>query len=328
MTEENQMFQIELATNRDRQDLMDLYMIQKGSAFCFWGKDYPAQENVNEDLACDALYVMLDHTGRLAAAVSIERDEEVDRLPCWNPCLSPAGEIARLAVHPDFQNRGLGRRIVAHVMQVLKDRGCKSVRLLVNARNTPAVHVYRFFRFETVGECDMYQQHFLCMEKPLENIVAHPFPPLYDEHSRILILGSFPSVKSRENLFFYGHPQNRFWRTIASVFGEKLPETIPEKKRLILGRQLALWDSIAFCEIAGSADARIHSAIPNDLRVIMDHSPIERICCNGRKSYEIYTRLIEPMTGREAECLPSTSPANAQWTMERLIKAWSVLKEI
>ena len=321
------MFRIEPAGTQDREELMLLYSLQKGRAFCFWTEDYPAPENVEDDLAHDSLFVMRDQTGRIAAAVSVERDEDVDRLPCWNPRLAPAGEIARLAVHPDFQGRGLARRMVAHVMQVLKARGCKSMHLLVNSRNIPAIHAYRFFHFDAAGECDMYQQHFLCLEKSLENIIAHPFPPLFDEHSRILILGSFPSVKSRENRFFYGHPQNRFWRTAASVFSEEVPETTAEKKRLILGRQLALWDSIAFCEVTGSADASIRCVIPNDLRVILDHAPIERIFCNGRKSYEIYNRLIAPVTGREAECLPSTSPANARWTAERLTEAWSVLKE-
>lgn len=321
------MFQIEPAAARDREELTRLYAVQKGRPFCFWTEEYPAPENLEDDLARGDLFVMKNETGRIAAAVSVEKDEEVDRLPCWNPALSPAAEIARLAVHPDLQNQGLARRIVAHVMQVLKERGCRGCHLLVNPRNLPALRVYRFFRFETAGECELYGQHFLCLEKPLESIVTHPFPPLYDEHSRILILGSFPSVKSRENRFFYGHPQNRFWRTVAAVFGEKVPETVPEKKELILSRHLALWDSIAFCEIAGSSDARIRSAIPNDLSVILDRAPIERIYCNGRKSFEIYLRFIEPVIGRPATFLPSTSPANAYWTPARLAKAWSVLRD-
>ena len=114
---------------------------------------------------------------------------------------------------------------------------------------------------------------------------------------------------------------------IASVFGEKVPETIPEKKQLILERHLALCDSVAFCEVTGSADTSLRCVLPNDLQAMLEAAPIERIYCNGRKSHEIYTRLIEPMTGRKAECLPSTSPANAQWTPERLTAAWSVLKE-
>ena len=156
--------------------------------------------------------------------------------------------------------------------------------------------------------------------------MSHPFPPLFDEQSRVLILGSFPSVKSRENMFYYGHRQNRFWRVIAAVFGEQVPETIPEKTQLILSRHLALWDSIGRCEIYGSADASIRGAEANDLRIILDHAPIQKICCNGRKAWEIYTRLIEPTTGRPAECLPSTSPANASWSVERLIEAWRVIR--
>ena len=235
------------------------------------------------------------------------------------------GEIARLSVHPAYQNQGLGRRMVAGVMQVLKDRGYRSIHVLVNSKNVPAIRTYGFFRFIQAGECDMYNQHFLCMEKDLSHVTAHPFPPLFDEHSRLLILGSFPSVKSRGNMFFYGHPQNRFWRVVSSVFGDSVPASVSEKKQLILGNHLALWDSIAFCEVTGTSDTSIRSVIPNDLHIILDHAHIERIYCNGRNSHDIYTRLIEPMTGRKAECLPSTSPANAQWTTQRLTEAWSVI---
>ena len=322
------MFQLESASPRDREALLCLYALQKGRDYCFWTEDYPAPENVDDDLAHDALFVMKDQSGTILAAVSIERDEQVDRLPCWNARLAPAGEIARLAVHPAYQNQGLGRRMVAAVMQVLKDRGYHSIHLLVNSKNIPAIRTYGFFRFVQAGECDLYNQHFLCLEKDLSPVTAHPFPPLFDEHSRVLILGSFPSVKSRENMFFYGHPQNRFWRVVSSVFAQPVPQSIPEKKQLILGQRLALWDSIAFCEVTGSSDASIRSVIPNDLRLILDAAPIERIYCNGRKSHEIYHRLIEPLTGRTAECLPSTSPANAQWNLDRLTEAWSLLKKI
>ncbi len=154
----------------------------------------------------------------------------------------------------------------------------------------------------------------------------HPFGPLYDENSRVLILGSFPSVKSREQNFFYGHPQNRFWKVVSAVFEQPLPLTIEEKKQLILGSGLALWDSIASCEITGSSDSSIRNARANDIRIILDSCNIERIYCNGRKSHELYKKYIEPQTGREAVCLPSTSPANAQWTLERLIEEWSVIR--
>ena len=158
-----------------------------------------------------------------------------------------------------------------------------------------------------------------------EQRLQHPFDPLVNGSSRILILGSFPSVKSREQNFFYGHPQNRFWKVIAALFNEKVPMTIPEKKELILGHGLALWDSIASCVITGSSDASIRDVRPNDLRIILDHSPITDIYCNGKKSYEMYNRYILPSIGREAACLPSTSPANAQWSLEKLIAAWSII---
>ena len=142
----------------------------------------------------------------------------------------------------------------------------------------------------------------------------------------MLILGSFPSVKSREQNFFYGHPQNRFWKVISAVFGQPVPQTIEDKKHLILSSGLALWDSIASCEIAGSSDASIRNAQANDIGIILSNCNIERIYCNGRKSHELYQKYIEPQTGREAVCLPSTSPANAQWTLEKLIEAWSVIR--
>ncbi len=154
----------------------------------------------------------------------------------------------------------------------------------------------------------------------------HPFGPLYDENSRVLILGSFPSVKSREQNFFYGHPQNRFWKVVSAVFEQPVPQTIEEKKHLILCSGLALWDSIASCEITGSSDSSIRNAKANDIGIILDNCVIERIYCNGRKSHELYQKYIEPQTGRKAVCLPSTSPANAQWTLEKLIEAWSVIR--
>jgi hypoxanthine-DNA glycosylase len=157
--------------------------------------------------------------------------------------------------------------------------------------------------------------------------IQHPFGPLFGENSRVLILGSFPSVKSREQQFFYGHPQNRFWRVIAALYHQEPPETIAQKKALILDHGLALWDSIASCVITGSSDASIRDVRANDLRIILDSSPIERIYCNGRKSHEMYEKYIRPELGREAFCLPSTSPANAQWSLEKLTAAWSVLKE-
>ena len=165
-------------------------------------------------------------------------------------------------------------------------------------------------------------------EEKSERRIEHPFGPLYDENSRVLILGSFPSVKSRAQNFFYGHPQNRFWKVIAALYRQETPVTIPEKKELILGHGLALWDSIASCVITGSSDASIREVRANDLRIILDRAPIERIYCNGRKSHEMYEKYILPELGRKAECLPSTSPANAQWSLEKLIAAWSVIRDV
>ena len=155
--------------------------------------------------------------------------------------------------------------------------------------------------------------------------IQHPFGPLFGPDSRVLILGSFPSVKSREQNFFYGHPQNRFWKVVSALFGQDVPRDIPEKRELILSHGLALWDSIASCVITGSSDASIREVRPNDLRIILDSAPIERIYCNGRKSHEMYEKYILPSLGREAACLPSTSPANAAWSLEKLIAAWSVI---
>ena len=152
--------------------------------------------------------------------------------------------------------------------------------------------------------------------------MKHPFPPLYDKNSRVLILGSFPSVKSREMMFFYGHPQNRFWKVVASIFDEEIPNSIEEKKKLILGNHLALWDVIAECEIVGSADASIKNARANDLSEILDNAPIRKIIVNGKTAERLYIKYIEPVTGIKAVVLPSTSPANAAWSLERLIDIW------
>ncbi len=155
--------------------------------------------------------------------------------------------------------------------------------------------------------------------------VRHPFEPLFDENSRVLILGSFPSVKSRDVRFYYGHPQNRFWKVLAALYRRDVPKDIPEKRALILENHLALWDSIALCEITGSSDASIRNVHPNDISLILRAAPIRLIVCNGKTSFRCYEKWIRPQTQREAICLPSTSPANAQWSLERLAEAWSVI---
>lgn len=157
-------------------------------------------------------------------------------------------------------------------------------------------------------------------------MLIHPFPPLYDEHSRILILGSFPSVQSRERLFFYGHPQNRFWRVSAAVFRSPVPTSIEEKRAFLLSHHIALWDVLGACDITGSADSSIKNATVNDLSPILSHAPIERIFVNGQTAKKYYDRYTRVQTGVEAIVLPSTSPANAAWSVERLVEAWSVLR--
>ena len=157
-------------------------------------------------------------------------------------------------------------------------------------------------------------------------MISHPFPPLYNEDSRILILGSFPSVKSREQKFFYGHPQNRFWKVTAAVFDCAVPQTIEEKRQFLLEHGVALWDTIASCDIVGSSDSSIKNVVPNDLTPILEGAKIERIFVNGKTSEKYYNRYIRDKIGREALCLPSTSPANAAWSVERLVEVWQVIR--
>ncbi|MCI9462844.1 MAG: DNA-deoxyinosine glycosylase [Lachnospiraceae bacterium] len=150
----------------------------------------------------------------------------------------------------------------------------------------------------------------------------HNIPPLYDEKSRILILGSFPSVKSREGQFFYHHPQNRYWKVMAAVLGNPVPETIEDKKRMILSHHAAMWDVIASCDITGSSDSSIKNAVPNDIGRLLEETEIERIYTNGGTAHKYYRKYIQNKIGREDIVLPSTSPANAAWSLERLIAAW------
>ncbi|SFU73244.1 DNA-deoxyinosine glycosylase [Butyrivibrio sp. INlla21] len=158
-------------------------------------------------------------------------------------------------------------------------------------------------------------------------MIVHPIPPLYDKNSRVLILGSFPSVKSREAQFFYGHQQNRFWKVIAALFDEEVPNTIPEKKALLKRNKIALWDVIHSCDITGSSDSSIKNVTPNDLKIILDSSNIEAIYVNGKTAEKYYKKYTEKIIERTAICLPSTSPANAAWNMEKLIEAWKIIKK-
>lgn len=149
----------------------------------------------------------------------------------------------------------------------------------------------------------------------------HPFPPLYDENSKVLILGSFPSVKSREEMFFYGHKQNRFWKVIAAVTGTDTPVTIEEKSKLLHANYIAVWDVIASCDITGSSDSSIKNVVANDLTVILKSADIKQIFVNGKTAEKYYNKYIRGTIGREAVCLPSTSPANAGWSIDRLVEA-------
>ena len=163
--------------------------------------------------------------------------------------------------------------------------------------------------------------------------IQHPFPALYNEQSKILILGSFPSVKSRETAFFYGHPQNRFWKLLSTLLGAPFPETVPERRALLLVHGVALWDVIASCEIRGSSDASIRNAVPNDLRRILDTARIRQVYVNGQTAGRLYRKYQEPvLAGEYGDCakaviLPSTSPANAAWNLDRLTEAWKVILE-
>lgn len=157
--------------------------------------------------------------------------------------------------------------------------------------------------------------------------LEHTFPPEYDENSEILILGSFPSVKSREANFYYGHPKNRFWPLIADLFGEKVPASIEEKKAFLKRNRIALWDVIAGCDIKGSSDSSIKNVEANDINLILLNSKVGKIYTNGRKAFDLYNMYCLEKTGREAVMLPSTSPANAAFTYEKLREAWAAVRD-
>ena len=152
--------------------------------------------------------------------------------------------------------------------------------------------------------------------------IVHPIPPFFDAESEILILGSFPSVKSREQMFFYGHPQNRYWKVIAAVFDDSVPVTVPEKKAFLAKHRIAMWDVIGSCDIEGSSDSSIKNVSANDLSQILYNSKVERIFVNGKTAEKYYKKYTEPVTGIKAICLPSTSSANAMCSLEQLISIW------
>ncbi len=157
-------------------------------------------------------------------------------------------------------------------------------------------------------------------------MIRHPFPPLYNKDSKILILGSFPSVKSREQKFFYGHLQNRFWKVISTVLESDEPETVEEKKRFLLENGIALWDVISSCEITGSSDSSIKNVQVNDISQILDEADIRQIFVNGKTAEKYFKKYTKSKINRDAVCLPSTSSANASWSVLRLVEKWEVIK--
>ncbi len=162
----------------------------------------------------------------------------------------------------------------------------------------------------------------MSMQKQNYQHVVHTFGPLYNEDSRILILGSIPSPASREAGFYYGHPRNRFWQMMADLCGMPLPESVEEKKALVLSHGLALWDVIEECDIIGAADSSVKNAVPTDIPSLLGKTQIQTILCNGALSKKIYDQYQLPRTGIPAQKMPSTSPANAAWSLERLKEEW------
>ena len=159
-------------------------------------------------------------------------------------------------------------------------------------------------------------------------MIRHPFPPLYNKDSKILILGSFPSVKSREQMFFYGHPQNRFWKVVSAVFECDEPETVEDKKQFLLKNGIALWDVIDSCEITGSSDSSIKNVKVNDISEILKIADIRQIFVNGKTAEKYFKKYTKVQINREAICLPSTSPANAAWSVERLVERWKAISKL
>ncbi len=157
-------------------------------------------------------------------------------------------------------------------------------------------------------------------------MLTHPFGPVYDKNSKILILGSFPSQKSREQMLFYGHPQNRFWKVTSRVFSKEVPTTIERKRQFLLENGIAVWDVIASCDIIGSSDSSIKNVVANDLGEILSVADIKQIFVNGKTAEKYYNKYIKSKLGRDAICLPSTSPANAAWSIDRLASEWSKIK--
>ena len=160
----------------------------------------------------------------------------------------------------------------------------------------------------------------------MQEIIIHPFDPIYDKDSEILILGTLPSVKSRENEFYYGHPQNRFWKILGALDEEDTPVSVEEKKTFLLRHHIALWDVIQSCEIKGSSDSSIKNVTANDISGLLNETKIHAVFCNGKKAQALFDRYIGKPQNLTATALPSSSPANAAWKLEKLIEEWSIIK--
>jgi len=156
--------------------------------------------------------------------------------------------------------------------------------------------------------------------------LKHELPPIFSRQSRILILGSFPSVKSREISFYYGHKMNRFWKVLSILLNEKLPENNSERKALVLNHKIALWDVVQSCEINGSSDSSIRNVKANEISRITSFANIALIVCNGSKAYDLFNKFIND-AGPKVIKLPSTSPANAAWSLDKLVEAYRVILE-
>lgn len=156
--------------------------------------------------------------------------------------------------------------------------------------------------------------------------VIHPFEPIYDQNSKVLVLGSFPSPKSRKLGIYYGHPQNRFWKVLSLVFEDSFPETIEEKRYFILKHHIALWDVIESCEIEGASDSSISNVKVNDIQSLLEKTKIKAIITTGKKADALYKKYCEKEIGIKSICLPSTSPANCAIKEKELIEAYQCFK--
>lgn len=172
---------------------------------------------------------------------------------------------------------------------------------------------------------DMLESRYINFQGRRSDMPLHPFAPVLDPHCTLLILGSFPSVRSRETKFYYGHPRNRFWTVLSTLFCESLPSTIEEKTTFLLRHGIALWDIAASCDIRGSSDASMHNIVPNDLRPVLESAPIHAIVTNGQKAHALYRNTQYPILGIDDLCLPSTSPANASYSLEHLTESWKAI---